>query len=141
MEIGFGHPERERIVIFIEVNQPSDFKGSLEDWRKAEIKIQVGGFQAQVSLFLESSDFERFLPQARRLYETLEGEARFETIEGQIRLVLKGDGKGHINLSGKLLDSAGIGNELSFKLEFDQTLLKGSVSEVERFLQTIRGNP
>jgi hypothetical protein len=138
MEINFGHPERERITIFVEENSLQKLKPSTENWLGAKVDVQAGGFQGQASLFLEFSDFERFLPQARQLYETLEGEARFDTIEGQIQLVLKGDGKGHINLSGNLLDDCGIGNELSFKLEFDQTLLKRSISEIERFINTVK---
>jgi hypothetical protein len=136
MEISFGHSERERIVIAVP-DQPSCFKSSSKDWFSANVDIQAGGFKGTVSTYLDRSDFERFLPQIRWLYETLKGEARFDTIERQIEFVLKGDGKGHITLSGFLKDRPD-GNELSFELEFDQTLLKRSISEIETYLAAAR---
>jgi hypothetical protein len=137
MEISFGFPERERIAFLIPDDISEQLKKSAGQSVTARVEVQVGGFTGYAELWLDVSDFVRFVPEVQRLYETLEGEACFETIENQISLVLKGDGKGHINLSGRLLDRCGDGNELLFKLFFDQTLLRQSISELEHFLKLV----
>lgn len=134
MEITFGHSEHERMVISIPESRPKDSNDPSDDWLSANVDVLAGGFKGHVSLYLRVSDFDRFLPQARNLYETLKGEARFGTMEGQIEFVLKGDGKGHITLSAELIDKLGTRNTLSFNLEFDQTLLRHSISEIETYL-------
>jgi hypothetical protein len=135
MEISFGHPERERITFSIPYDISEQLKKSSDQSVTAQVQIRAGGFTGYADLWLDVSDFARFAPEVQRLYETLKGEARFETIENQISLVLKGDGKGHINLSGRLLGRCGDGNELLFKLDLDQTQLKHPISELEQFLK------
>ena len=134
MEISFGHTEQEQISFFIPDAILEKLKKSFDKSATVRVQIQAGSFTGHAEPWLDVSDFVRFAPQAQRLYETLNGEARFETVENQIRLILTGDGKGHINLSGHLLDRCGDGNKLFFKLDFDQTLLKNSISDMERFL-------
>jgi hypothetical protein len=139
MEISFGHPERERIIIHFPVSE--ELKKSSDKRATARVEIQAGGFTGYAEPWLDVSDFVRFVPQVHQLYETLGGEARFETVENQICLVLKGDGRGHISLIGHLLDRCGDGNKLSFKLNFDQTLLRRSILELERFLKSTANKP
>ena len=135
MEISFGHPERERVSFFIPDDVLEKLKKSPDKSITVRVQIQAGSFTGHAEPWLDVSDFARFAPEAQKLYETLKGEARFVTVEDQISLILKGDGKGHINLSGRLLDRCGDGNELLFKLNLDQTQLKHSISELEQFLK------
>jgi len=48
------------------------------------------------------------------------------------RRPITGDGKGHVELVGKVADQSGIGNELQFMLQFDQSQLEASIRELER---------
>lgn len=79
-----------------------------------------------------TGELEKFLLELRSLLETLSGTATFTTMEEQLSLKLASDGIGHIELRGEVEDQAGIGNRLHFKLQFDQTQLRTSVSELER---------
>ena len=135
MEISFGHPERERITFSISDDISEQIKKSSGQSVTAHVQIQSGGFTGNADLWLDVSDFARFAPEVQRLYETLKGDACFRTTENQIGLVLKGDGRGHIDLSGRLLDRCGDGNELLFKLDLDQTQLKDPITELEHFLK------
>jgi hypothetical protein len=42
---------------------------------------------------------------------------------GQLAIEIKGDGKGHFHAACVAVDQAGIGNRLTFGLDFDQTEL------------------
>jgi hypothetical protein len=57
------------------------------------------------------------------LYERLTGEAVLETMERWLCFRITGDGRGHLELRGKLCDDLALGNTLDFRLAFDQTLL------------------
>lgn len=64
----------------------------------------------------------------------LNGDAEFATLEDQLRLFLKGDGKGHIELVGEVFDQPGIGNRLHFALKFDQSQLGASLRKLEKVM-------
>ena len=68
------------------------------------------------------------------LQPMLNGEAEFATLENQLHLFLKGDGKGHIELVGEVFDQPGIGNRLHFALNFDQSQLGASLRELEKVI-------
>ena len=55
-------------------------------------------------------------------------------MEGQLYLLFRGDGKGHMELEGKLVDQPGIGNRLHFTLQFDQSQLGVSIRELEEVI-------
>jgi hypothetical protein len=128
-----GYPERERISF--ELFPPvSDKHTEGYDWIKASAKIQVGDFYGQTELLLTVSDIIRFKEQVECLYLNLKGYAEFTTIEGQVGIKVETDGLGHMNTSGYLKDDVSSGNKLSFKIEFDQTLLKRTISEIDEAL-------
>jgi hypothetical protein len=136
MRVNFGHSEYERLSIVVSGDELQRVKQSSDTWLAAEAEIKAGKFSGRATLWLDLSDFARFITSAQSLYNTLEGEARFETIESQIGFLLKGDGKGHIALTGFLLDRCGDGNELRFTLDFDQTMLPKTISEIENLLNS-----
>jgi hypothetical protein len=105
-----------------------------DNWLAVEVSIQVGAFSATFRASFLTGELEAFHKQMRVLYESLEGRAEFESLEGQLGVGLIGDGLGHIRLDGKARDRAGTGNTLSFNLVFDQTQLYTSMRRLEAAL-------
>ena len=103
-----------------------------DNWLTVQISVRAGGFCGRVDAAILTEELVAFLAMLRTLYDTLRGEAEFTTIEGQISLHLIGDGKGHIELSGELVDQPGIGNRLHFVFQFDQSQLAESIRGLEK---------
>ena len=133
MIFSFGQSEHERIEIDV-LNYERAPVGEYWDdnWLNVEIRVRAGGFRGKAAATIITSELEKFLSELRPLYEKLDGKAEFATMEGQLGLRLSGDGKGHIELQGEVADQAGIGNRLHFTLQFDQSQLRVSISELER---------
>ncbi len=113
-----------------------------DNWLTVKIEIAAGGFRGKAGACILTWELKRFLESLQSLYKTLHGEAVFQTLEEQIELKLSGDGKGHIHLDGKVLDQAGVGNCLTFEIDFDQTELFGSICELEDIVEhfPVRGD-
>jgi hypothetical protein len=132
MTFSFGQSERERIevdVLRYERSPTGDYHD--DNWLTVKIEVHAGGFRGKANAAILSSELEQFVSEVRPLCETLRGLAKFETLEGQLSLSLTGDGKGHIELTGEVLDQAGIGNRLRFTLQIDQSQLGQSLRELE----------
>jgi hypothetical protein len=135
MIISFGGVERERLRIDVTgYERPCVGDYHDDNWLTVQISVSVGGFHGGTDASFLTGEFVSFLSQLRPLYETLRGTAEFATIEGQLRMRLVGDGKGHIELKGKVADRPGDGNRLSFTLQLDQTQLGNSIREIEAVL-------
>ncbi len=135
MTFSFGQSEAERIevdVLRYERAPSGDYHD--DNWLTSQFRVSVGGFRGKVEAAILTEELAAFLTQLRPLSKTLRGMAEFSTMEGQLRLLLVGDGKGHIELTGEVADQPGIGNRLHFKLHVDQTQLAASVSELERVI-------
>jgi hypothetical protein len=132
MTFSFGQSEQERIEVDVLRYERAPI-GEYDDdnWLTSQIRVRVGGFRGKVDAAIITGELVAFLARLRPLEETLRGTAEFSTLEGQLHLRLTGDGKGHIELVGEVADQPGIGNRLHFKLEFDQSLLRTSVHELE----------
>jgi hypothetical protein len=107
-----------------------------DNWLKIKILVVAGGFQGKVAASIMTKELNEFLKSLRVLYKTLQGDAVFKTLEDQLDLKLCGNGKGHVQLIGKILDQAGVGNCLNFKFILDQTELVGSISDLEQVVNT-----
>jgi hypothetical protein len=134
LDIPFGHPDRESLVLSLDLPAKTD---SGYEWISSRAQVHAGKFQGAADLYLEAGDLKRFSEPVETLYRTLKGEAALNTIEDQISLLLTGDGKGHIELKGTLLDRCGTGNRLNFVLQYDQTLLWQTVSALRDALGQI----
>jgi len=135
MTFSFGQSDNERIEIDVlryERNPIGDYHD--DNWLVTETRACVGGFRCKVGASVLTDELVRFLPQLRSLFETLRGSAEFLTLEGQLRLHLVGDGKGNIEMRGELADRPGDGNRLHFNLQFDQSQLGESISELEKVI-------
>jgi len=132
MIFSFGQSEQERIeidVLSYEREPLGDFYD--DNWLIVETRVWVGGFQGKVGATFITSELVKFASELRLLFNTLKGTAEFSTMEGQLLLRLTGDGKGHIEIFGEILDRAGVGNNLHFALHIDQTQLEISLRELE----------
>ncbi len=129
----FGQSEEERIEVDV-LRYERALTGEYWDdnWLTVEIRVRAGGFRGKAAATILTSELEKFLSELRPLCEKLTGQAKYETMEGQLNLLLAGDGKGHIDLCGEVADQAGIGNRLHFTLQFDQSQLGMSIRELER---------
>jgi hypothetical protein len=135
MTFSFGQSEQERVevdVLHYERARVGEYHD--DNWLTVEIRVRAGGFRGKVSAAIVTDELVRFVSQLRPLFETLRGSAEFSTMEGQLSLQLTGDGKGHIELRGEVADRPGIGNRLHFALEFDQSQLGASISELEKVI-------
>jgi hypothetical protein len=102
-----------------------------DNWLTIKIYVSAGGLRGSVAAAFLTSELEKFAAELQSLFQTLEGIAEFQTLEKQLHLKLKGDGKGHVALNGELLDQAGIGNRLNFSFQFDQVALGESIREIK----------
>jgi hypothetical protein len=132
-EITFGGNERDSLRLTLGRTDNRDQEPYR--WVDVEVWVGVGLFEgaATVSLlFRELTPFERELTA---LYETLAGTAKLDTLEGQIGLILKGDGKGHVAVAGHLGDRAGDpAAKLTFDITIDQTFIPAATATLRRFI-------
>ncbi len=133
MIFSFGQSEHERIEVDVDgYLGPASGNFYDDNWLEADICVCAGGFRGKVNASILTGELAAFLLQLRSLYEKLAGSAQFRTMEKQLSLDLVGDGKGHIELRGEVIDQSGIGNRLLFTLEFDQSQLGASIRELEQ---------
>jgi hypothetical protein len=105
-------------------------------WLVADVAIRVGGFKGDFSTSFLVRDVSRFLQELRQLFTTLEGRAQFTTWEKQIELILEGNGRGQVAITGEAMDEAGTGSKLSFEIGTDQTYLPQLINELESICAT-----
>src|SRR5581483_2142515 len=94
------------------------------NWLRSEIEVVVGGFRGWVAELLRAEELVEFGDQLARLLDTFQGTAEFRTMEQWLALTITSDRRGHLTLSGELRDEPGLGNTLSFPLEYDQTFFR-----------------
>ncbi len=127
-----GYQEIERLEVEI-LSAPDN--NEVYDWVSARARINVGGFKGDTQLMICASEIKRFTEELDSLYRDLKGFAEFKTIENQLYLKLNVDYQGHIYMEGFLRDDAvgfGKSNKLSFEIEFDQTYLARTLSELKK---------
>jgi hypothetical protein len=132
MLFSFGNTEQERIEIDILRYERAPVGEYYDDnWLMSQIRVRVGGFHGKINASFLTVDLITFLTQLRPLFNQLIGTAEFSTLEEQLHLTLTADGKGRCELTGEVSDQPGIGNQLQFSLQFDQSQLGRSIRELE----------
>jgi hypothetical protein len=132
MIFSFGGKEHQRIHIDVLGYETQTFDNFDDaNWLSCRAKVSAGSFSGSFNLNLITQELVDFLNALQGLYSSLRGFAELQTLEEQIYLKIDGDGKGHMNLKGKVMDAAGIGNTLSFSLALDQTQLAQSIQELK----------
>lgn len=129
--LSIGTQNRERLSISV-LDYERTVCGEIFDdnWLTSKLEISVGSFSGDFGLSLTTQDFISFLQQLDSLYQTLKGQAKFETMEGQIEFVLLANGRGEIEVSGHVMDLPGIGNRLEFHFTIDQTYLLSALRDL-----------
>jgi hypothetical protein len=102
----------------------------------AAVEIAAGGFRGEFEAQLYAGDFVRFRDQLRPLYERLGGGAKFDTMEDSLKVEIEGDGKGHFHAACVAFDQPGVGNKLTFRIDFDQTELPEILRGLDAICET-----
>jgi hypothetical protein len=131
-QLVIGGQEREQVMITVvgwERPAATDFWDG--NWLSTQVNIQMGGWRGRYKATLRAEEFKAFREQLVNLYTSLCGEARFETMEEQLFLLLRPGKRGHIVVKGEARDAAGIGSKLEFTLpDLDQTYLPGIIQQL-----------
>jgi hypothetical protein len=131
-----GGSERERIeVIVLGYERPPSGEYYDDNWLNVQVCVSAGGFTGRFGASFQTAELIDFRNQLSSLYDTLKGEANFETMETQLALVVKGDGRGGMSLKGVASDQSGIGNCLEFNFDLDQTHVGKALRELNQVVE------
>jgi hypothetical protein len=110
--------------------------------RRTRIELHVGGFQTSVFYVLDSESLQRFRDQLASLYRDLEGRAVLTNELEWFTIELTGDGRGHIEATGRLFDRPyGIyedSNSFRFRMGLDQTFLPAILKDLDGLIASFR---
>ena len=124
LQLVIGGEEHDRLVVeVLGRERPEAFDADDGNWIDARVSVAAGAFRGEVACCLRAEDFAAFLSQVRLLLVQPHGTARFSTMEDQLAFAITGDGRGHFDVRGHLMDAAGIGNRLAWSLASDQSHL------------------
>jgi hypothetical protein len=98
-----------------------------DNWLRVRVAISVGAFSGAYEAAFLTDELASFKGQLETLYRTLEGTARFSTLEEQLSLLFSGNGRGEIIVQGEATDAVGSSNKLNFELVTDQTYLQATL--------------
>jgi len=131
-KVCIGSPTGEHVSIEVLSYQYPDLT-DVDDgnWLFSQISVRAGMWQGSVQATLRTEDFPEFYRQIKELYQNPVSTAKYETLEGWLNLTLSGDRFGHINIEGSALDAPGIGNELRFHFQIDQSYLPAILASLE----------
>jgi hypothetical protein len=122
---------RIEIVELISPDAELDFDSN---WLKSIISIKAGAFSGKFKANLMTTNFELFKFELDKLYDKLDGTATFATLESQVEMKIIGDGLGHLKADCMVMDNAGFGNKLEFKIAFDQTKIPKIINQLEKIM-------
>ncbi|MCZ7644729.1 MAG: hypothetical protein M5U26_05490 [Planctomycetota bacterium] len=105
------------------------------NWLNTDIELSAGAFRAQYVACLRVDELTRFRDQLTELYNTLDGQAVFDSMEPWLSISVKGDGLGHFNVDCVAMDNVGVGNKLDFSLCIDQTQIPGILVGLNQALE------
>ena len=105
-----------------------------DNWVVVTVSVSAGAFSGNFRATFVTDEFVAFRSELRELYRTLNGEATFTTLEGQLRLNLIGNGRGGITVKGEAFDNAGTDNCLTFEFATDQTYLVRTLEGLDQIV-------
>lgn len=113
------------------------------NWVAVSLRASLPGFQASLGESLHLGELNHFRGDLQRLYEELNGTARFSAMEGFLDLTAEMDALGHLYWKVKLSHPVGGGNEacLHFMMHTDQSFLPPVIAQIEAMIEgfPIRG--
>ena len=113
------------------------------NWIYANVAVRAGAFQGAYEALLRTDEFRDLRSQLSELYKALAGVARFDAMENWVRVHVAGDGRGNFLASCMARDNLGMGNELTFELDFDQTAIPQMLRDLDQILHAfpVKGSP
>jgi hypothetical protein len=130
-----GGASHDRVEVRMKSAQPVKV-GDRYDWIGADVSISTQGFSALFAMSLLPGELITFHHELAALHRTLRGTASFQTLEGQLSLVLTGDGRGNIAVHGEGRELPG-NVSLKFKLAIDQTYLAASLEQLGSVIDSL----
>ena len=103
-----------------------------KNWIKGFVKVKAGSFSGEFKADFMTVDFESFKNEMAKLYYKLTGIATFYTLEEQVVVKITGDGIGHLKADCVVMDYVGVGNQLEFEINFDQTHIPKILNQLEK---------
>lgn len=122
-------------IIKIEPYQAIKYDSALDldrNWVKTKVTVKGGTFSGEYVADFMTTDFELLKRDFKKLDKDFNATANFEPLEGQLKLIISGDGIGHFEVKCIAQDQPGIGGTLSFILSFDQTELPRLINELDK---------
>jgi hypothetical protein len=100
-----------------------------------QVDIISGPFRGAIiaSSYAGLEALAEFRLQLQGLYESLKGEAKLPGSYENIRMSVKGDGLGHIEVSGEVAAEMFMAVRLSFRFDLDQTYLPRIIESLEKY--------
>ena len=137
VKFAIGLTEKERLEITVMGYACETYNNDYDaNWLNASTSIVTGGFEGRITLMILAPELSLFASRISKLYEQLDGEAEFKTMEDQLYIKCRGDGLGHIAVTGYIRDAIGTGyNTLNYELALDQTQLKRTIDEFDKVLK------
>ena len=126
MDVLIGTEAADHVAISVR----SAVDPSSDGWLICDVSIAAGAWRGSYETWFCTWDFPKFRQQLEALHSTLDGTARFDTLEHQLELEFTVDARGHIEISGSASDRAGDGNDLTFSLELDQSYLPAIINQL-----------
>ncbi len=124
-----GNFIRIELIAFSHPNAEMDWDAN---WVKGFVNVKAGGFSGGFKADFMTVDFESFKIELSKIYDNLNGIAIFNTLERQVEIKIIGDGIGHLIAECEVMDYAGMGSKLKFKINFDQTHIPDILNQLEK---------
>jgi hypothetical protein len=96
---------------------------NFEGWFHANVSVQSAVWTGKLRAEFAAGELRRFGLEIETLNKQLDGRAELRPMESFIEMIFKGDGRGHISVTGTAWHQLGAGTRLEFEFELDQTQL------------------
>ncbi|MFG0320089.1 MAG: hypothetical protein ACF8XB_22645 [Planctomycetota bacterium JB042] len=130
-DVVFGGTEFERFAIEVRgYSYPTRTDESDGNWLNCRASVAAGGFRGSVECSLRAEDFEALERSLSKLLDEPRGRAEFTTDEEQVAFRIEGDGLGHFEVHGEVVEQPGVGNRLRWRIEVDRSQVAAALRQV-----------
>lgn len=138
-----GHQQGLLSIIITGRKHPQSDSYWDRNWLFADIKVKTDKFSANVSGTVRTDELMNLSRDLQTLYQTLEGNLIFTTIEEWISFRIDVDKLGGLKLSGKISDNLLNDTYLVFSIITDQSFLSTPLNQLREATEKfpVIGNP
>jgi len=108
-----------------------------EEGFKCNLKVVSGHFSAAMEFWFDNGSARKVADCLETIYTDPKAEARLGFRDEPQYIDFKGDGLGHIDISGQLTDFGPPHQRLDFAFRTDQTLISGFLEELKNVLRLL----